>query len=198
MTGAFAIWNPLLLQLQVHLHSSFLRDLIITLLTSLKSLSEKSVALDARRDAIYQWIIHILTSKEWGGSPRLIRIQDELKITLMKICLMELGYWTRKVARGVVEASGDDFKRAWGPLFNKAVPAGNEAYGQPSQTISGRRGSTDVISIPDAVSTSNNRIGSANQGSSEIHEAKGQEHERRGWSKWEGLWKPKPIGVIDA
>lgn len=171
MTGAFIIWNPLLLLLARHLPSFFLYSLTTKLVDLLALPSYLSVTLDPLLNATYQWILHLLTSGTWGNRHGRANRQNELKTTTIKTCLGDPGYWMQKLGRELIEASNDDFKRDWAPLFNESLPDH----------------STNRIQVPEAVTLS----GSPQDGEEE-------DHEMRGWSKWEGLWKPKPIGLIDA
>ena len=188
MTRAFTIWDPLLVKLTVHLPLKFLRDLIEQLLLTLTLPWHMSAAYEHLRSASHAWILHILTSGVWRGVCQSRKKHDELKRIAIETCLLEPRYWTRKVARELIEASDDNFKRAWIPLFNESLPVGDDKIAEPPPP---------ELPIPRLDPTFKSKI-AFREGESVTLLGDEPGYEEWSWYKWPGIWKPKPIGLTDT
>ncbi|KAL9080365.1 MAG: hypothetical protein Q9157_000821, partial [Trypethelium eluteriae] len=98
MTGAFTIWDPLLLDLASKLPRSFLPILLTCLLghLNLNVTSNSDDDPDSSREAAHAWILHILTSGTWADVCRRRHDAEELQTLVVRSCLLEPGRWTRK------------------------------------------------------------------------------------------------------
>ncbi|KAL9096885.1 MAG: hypothetical protein Q9165_000849 [Trypethelium subeluteriae] len=210
MTGAFTIWDPLLLDLASKLPRSFLPTLLTSLLDQLtpSATSGSGLDSDSSHDASHAWILHILTSGAWADVRRRRRDAEELQILVMRACLLGPGHWTRRVAQGVIEEGDEEVRRTWEPLFTESLPVGGEGEsveeGESGGMISGLRGRSieaDSMEVEVEIGMESRLLSLTGPGvdlsEDESNEAREEEEQKvRGWKKWEGPWKSKPIGTL--
>ncbi|KAF2468846.1 Las1-domain-containing protein [Lindgomyces ingoldianus] len=126
MEGAYLIWTPLFLVLVNHQPSLF-RGLITHIQATLDTPSSPllPVSLDPKREAMCQWLLHILTSDAWS-IPRSRYPDQKLLGEVMSECLTSASFWNLKLAEWVLndkavrKSYGQDFCQAWSDVLKAA------------------------------------------------------------------------------
>ncbi|KAI9667438.1 MAG: rRNA-processing protein las1 [Bathelium mastoideum] len=192
MTGAFAIFDPLLLRFTDQLLVHFLEDLVTGLSALLTYPSERHIRRDALMDASHQWLLHILISEEWTAIHQGRHDFDDIKTTLIRECFLNPGFWTYRLARELLESSGESLHH-WGPLFNASLPVGDETGRTPLRVGSELFGEIEPLLLPEETSVGETLAKSEQAEDLDGDSAEDEEQERSGWKQWEGDWMPKPI-----
>ncbi|KAH0551752.1 hypothetical protein GP486_007032, partial [Trichoglossum hirsutum] len=92
----FALWNDILTLLSNSMASTFLPTLLERLFDDLGKQPKMSIHGDStRKDNMYLWISHILSSHEWEKTLSIVNIDLE---SVLQKCLMDPNDWTLKVA----------------------------------------------------------------------------------------------------
>ncbi len=122
MAGAFLLWDDVLKYLTTHL-PRFLA-LFINRATSLLTAFSATANEDPIKDALYRWLVHIMLDQIWSGERQ--RGFAALREAVVSHCMLEYTFWGQKLARALIQAADDSFRREWAPVFNAALPLGDE------------------------------------------------------------------------
>lgn len=119
MSGAFLIWNPLLTKL------CDVSTLLGHLMGAMRgSRSMLSTDMDPVKEGLYEWALHVLRSKDWSRSPKLI--ED----TLVQ-CFSEPTYWNIKLAEALLQDEGTANREQWRAVLEAAK---NETEAEEGET----------------------------------------------------------------
>jgi hypothetical protein len=179
MEFTFWLWDKLLKEMTAH-QPSFLRVLTEEMSIRIVQPSQLDITIDAYREAVYMWLVHILTTDGWAVPSRLARFSSNCVIST---CLMNPNYWSRRLATILaIERADQSIKAQWGDL----VQASNAQYDDsPTKGLK----QVDTYTVKDHVEQVNAQI--ANLEEQAIADSQG-----RGWVKWKGPWVAKPIGMV--
>lgn len=119
MDGSYLLWDTLIVELQRYLRTDFTHTLGLALLGGLTKPSTRKPGSDPDKDALAQWLLHLITSLEAGEN----RDQCQLSAEVMKQCCLYPGYWTHKIGTELLAISDDAFRKAWGELFHAGLDA---------------------------------------------------------------------------
>lgn len=114
MEGAFAIWGNLLRRLSVH-QKRFLEILLGRMSYIVAQTSQLALQLDAFREAVSIWILHIFTSDPWT-QPRTKDLVSQLRGMIVNDCIMDPNCWSTPLARKLIDGGSMEFKEQWTPL----------------------------------------------------------------------------------
>ncbi|KAI9837227.1 MAG: hypothetical protein M1819_000301 [Sarea resinae] len=220
MDGIFVMWEDLLKRLTNHQHR-FLRILVEEMTIKLVQPSQLDVQFDAYRQAVYMWVIRILKSEEWAlRRRRYYRDQSGVIST----CIMGPNFWSRDLARSLVEAGDEVLKEQWDelvgvPMKKHGSSRRSSSDGTISSEIARAREEADELnrvlanalnseaSSDESEDSADARVGverniSYGRGTSLYQDEIDDQDEsdislsEYGWSKWKGPWASKPIGLL--
>lgn len=179
MEDAFLLWDDLLKTLTLH-QRSFLCLLTNEMSILIAQPSRLDITIDSYREAVYTWLINILTAEAWAASRKRHNFDPSCVIST---CLMNPNHWSRRLAMALAVETDDHLIRAqWGDLVKRS----NAQYECSQQDVSKNERVSDIKKDVDRVSMEivkfEEQAKSASQGG--------------GWVKWQGPWVPKPIGLI--
>jgi ribosomal biogenesis protein LAS1 len=125
--GAFDIWDALLKNLSLH-NRDFFPLLVHEMFSVLGAPSMLDVRRDEVREALYEWMMHFLTSEEW----RHPRSGHAIIGSTLNACIMTQNYWTRKLLINVAIKSKDAaIKSQYGRLAKQAIESCTGARAAP-------------------------------------------------------------------
>jgi hypothetical protein len=122
MVGAFLLWDGLLIQL-AKAFTSFHLHLITELRGELMNPVQHDSTEDPVKEAICEWMQHILTGKSWQilHEKELVRIQNES----LKECFLDSSYWSLQLAESVLRVATAAQILEWKPLLDAAQATGS-------------------------------------------------------------------------
>jgi len=179
MENTFWLWEELLKELSSH-QPSFLRILTEEMSIRIIQPSRLDITIDAYREAVYMWLVHILTTDGWAVPSRLAQFNCNCVIST---CLMNPNYWSRRLATILAIETDDQFIKAqWGDL----VQASNSQYdGSPTKEL--KKVDTNIIK---------QHVEQVNAQIADLEQQAKLDSQGRGWVKWKGPWVAKPIGMV--
>lgn len=121
LDGAYLIWDTLLCRLNAELQC--FESLVEHMFQHMVQPSKADAKSDAFKAAMYDWILHVLTSTAWlSVCPH--RVRQEVWATTMTACMTQPGYWSKKLAKELLLEGDDDFQDEWLPIFEASLPDG--------------------------------------------------------------------------
>ena len=179
MESTFSLWNEVLKEISSR-QPSFLRIITEEMSIRIVQPSQLDITIDAYREAVYLWLIHILTTDKWAVPRKLAGLNPSCVIST---CLMNPNYWSRRLATVLaVDTTDQCIKAQWGDL----VQASNAQYDDFKMDGLGQ---VDTYTIKDHVEQVNAKI-------SDLEQQAHSDSPGRGWVKWKGPWVTKPIGMV--
>lgn len=179
MENTFWLWEELLKELSSH-QPSFLRILTEEMSIRIIQPSRLDITIDAYREAVYMWLVHILTTDGWAVPSRLAQFNCNCVIST---CLMNPNYWSRRLATILaIETDDQLIKAQWGDL----VQASNSQY-DDSPTKELKKVDTNIIK---------QHVEQVNAQIADLEQQANLDSQGRGWVKWKGPWVAKPIGMV--
>ncbi|KAI9870484.1 MAG: rRNA-processing protein las1 [Pleopsidium flavum] len=179
MESEFSLWDDLLKKLTQH-QRPFLRILTDEMSIMIIQPTRLDISIDIYREAVYMWLVHIITSERWTTSRKRGNFNASCVIST---CLMNPNHWSRRLATVLAIDTDDEFTKAqWANL----VRLSNAQYEQ-LQLDGMSQG--EVANIKEEVNRVNAKINEFEQQASSASQGSG-------WVKWQGPWVPKPIGMI--
>lgn len=179
MENTFSLWDEMLKETSSR-QPSFLRILTEEMSIRVVQPSRLDITIDAYRDAVYVWLVHILTTDRWATPRKLAGFNSSCVIST---CLMNPNYWSRRLATILaVETNDRCIKAQWGDL----VQASNAQYDE-ILTVGSREVDTKIVK--EHVELVDAEIASLKQQAN-------SDSQGRGWVKWKGPWIAKPIGMV--
>lgn len=115
----------------------------MALLDVLTTSSTSRPIVDAHKEAVAQWLLHLIASAQRDETYD----ENELMAEVMKRCCLYPGYWTREVGSRILESCGEDLRSEWSELLEaslvtvEADDPPNEAVGE---SASHKRESDDL------------------------------------------------------
>ncbi|KAF2190262.1 Las1-domain-containing protein [Zopfia rhizophila CBS 207.26] len=218
MDGAFLIWDYLLRKLSYH-QWDFLQVLINRMTSFLNAPSGFWITADPVREAMYQWVLHILTSDEWA-QPRKKNPQKKLLGNMMAQCFTVPTAWNLKLAEAllkdkITQKDGGIFHRTWYPLLEASlrstkdrvdVVMNDAASPPPVVTTFSRVGQQSEETPENSDRTARLQAWQGKLQSPTLVPAPTEEgsvsnaltrfSKSNGWQKWQGMWKRQPIGSL--
>jgi ribosomal biogenesis protein LAS1 len=165
MSGAFLIWDPILLAFY---HAGIVSvSTILTHLTSAMNTSRNSmvsVDMDPIKEGLYEWIVHVLRSETYQATGL---IEDALTT-----CFSDPTYWNVRIAEALVQHAGVRDREAWSAVLKAAKDEG--------------------VDMDVDVDVDENADANMEQGGPVQEEEK--KEKVGGPVKVIGMWKPRPIG----
>jgi ribosomal biogenesis protein LAS1 len=174
MSGAFLIWNPLLLQPIVPI-STLLTHMLNAMNTPSASRAMLATEMDPIREAMYEWALHVLRSNEWASLRPATLVED----TLMT-CFSEPTYWNLRVAEALLGDEDAPNREQWVAVLGAAKADGGE--------------DADVDMDGD-VHVVEGEVEAMEQGLP-VRQVQVLKEKIRGPRKVVGMWKPRPIGWV--
>ncbi|KAL0262901.1 rRNA-processing protein las1 [Diplodia seriata] len=189
LDGAHLIWDSLLCRLNSELQ--YVETLVEHMFRYMLQPSKADAKSDAFKAAMYNWILHVLTSEAWSSSCS-GDVRQHLWSTTMTACMTQPSYWSKKLAKELLLEGDDDFQDEWLPILEASLPeAQSDSEGNPSEPP------CNPEAVPESQSDEEMRdvINSTAFSAHPSADAKIQPR-RGGWRKWEGEWRSTPIGLV--
>ncbi|KAF2762794.1 Las1-domain-containing protein [Pseudovirgaria hyperparasitica] len=127
MEGAFLLWNPLFLQLDIY-QPRFLSALVSSMTQLMNASTAHRVSLDPVKEAMFAWLHHILTAPAWGKHRAYEHGFRDLKTQILADCFSNFTHWSQKLAAAVLETAADDEEEDgvfadWAPVMEACMAA---------------------------------------------------------------------------
>lgn len=188
MSGAFLIWNPLLLSFAASSPQLF-ADLLKMVVQEMNRTNRRT----EEREGMCEWAAHILTSADWrsarGGKEKTMREK------VLGDCMTELGTWNLRLAERIVESMGEKEGELWRAILDASrgetdgeamVVDRIERKGKKDKNLEVEVSAEQTVApLPDV------RTAQAAE-----HPESSAVERMKGPQKMVGLWKPKPIGWL--
>lgn len=192
MKPAYLIWDDLLQTIAAK-RPSFCSTLTQSLLNGITN-DSVDTRDEMRKNAMTQWIIHLITRTSWQKS---LRCSEELRNTILERCVTHPDSWSKRLARAVLDESDNDFQEQWEPYFQTSFL---DIESEDDETPPPRYGQTDgpaksfdhKLNIPNldySIEARKHRKFASNSQSDAPDLTV-----KSGWRLWEGGWLAKPIG----
>jgi ribosomal biogenesis protein LAS1 len=166
MEGAYLLWDDLLIQLSYQL-PGFTTALVRHMQARLAGPASIALETDPMREALCEWISHILTSGTWSAVSTKKPLV-ELQHGIMEECFVSPAYWSLVLARNLLASADKQFAEDWRPFLEAA-----------SATAEDDTASVDEVkAYEEEVDASENK----------------DRLLAPGWSQWRGYWGRRPIG----
>jgi ribosomal biogenesis protein LAS1 len=116
MSGAFLIWDPLLLAF-----AQSANLLVPTILTDLKAAMNRSSSamistdMDPVREGFYEWVLHILRSDAWAACQTSNTVENTLTA-----CFSEPTHWNLKVTEALLKEKDVPNRESWRAVLEAA------------------------------------------------------------------------------
>lgn len=198
MSGAFLVWNSLLLAF-CGVNTAFFQSLLDAVMKAMNDVELR----DEEREGMCEWAAHMLCSSEWrdarGGQERAIREK------VLGNCMTELGMWNLRLAEKIVDSMETGEAELWRAILDASqggleedesmiVDEDEQTKEQVRDTQDEGRGRdmevvVDVEKVVEAMPVSVPQPAPVPQ-PIEVGE------KIQGPQKVVGLWKPKPIGWL--
>lgn len=197
MDGAFLLWDNLLRRLAAHQHD-FLRLLLICMLERLHIQYRVDVKLDPFREAMSEWVIHILTAKHWAAARK--RSSSNLRQLILTECFSHPMHWTLRVAESIITSAELPFRGIWNPILQAAKPnAWSEEQSAPENDTSPESAGPQPVADSSTASSKMEKPSNdakyadppQNEDASQAPEA----DPPSGWHAFQGRWRHRYIGV---
>ncbi|KAF2011295.1 Las1-domain-containing protein [Aaosphaeria arxii CBS 175.79] len=178
MSGAFLLWSQLLVAVSV-MHGGFVTLLVARMVKRMNaacSASPAAVEKNPVGEAFAEWLVHVLTSEEWGDVRRRYgKEQHGWKLRgfeeeVMESLFLEPGYWNLRVVERVIGAGAVGDGGSWKAILEAARGEGEGMDVDEKVDVGGGEGERETVD--------------------------GVVEKTKGPQKWIGLWKPTPIGVL--
>jgi ribosomal biogenesis protein LAS1 len=169
MYGAFLIWDPLLTQPIVPV-AVLLTYMLAAMNTAGAARAMMATDMDPVREAMAEWVAHVLCAKEWA-TVRGESVQEE---TLIE-CFSAPTYWNLRVADAVLRDANVSGKEQWVAVLEAA-----------------RAGAGEDMEVDGGVEVD---VEGIEQGLPVRQDKKGKE-KVKGPQKVVGMWKARPIGWV--
>lgn len=170
MSGAFLLWSSFLVKFSISF-PTFLQALVDRLFTFLNSqwLGNRGAEQDPTKEAMYEWIIYILTSAEWEVVYE-SSIGGQHVVQTLERCFTAPTSWNLRVAEALLQYEVTPSREQWSELLKAARDEEMEINSmEVDSTVVESKVETEVKKVTEKAS---------------------------GPQKYVGLWKPKPIGVL--
>lgn len=118
MKGAFLLWDELLRRLASH-QWNFLRILCRHMVDLMNMFATLSVTAEPIREAMHEWVVHILTAKEWVQPRR--RVESMLLEDIMGRCFTFPSSWSHKLAESIIKDRDELFQATWRPVLQASL-----------------------------------------------------------------------------
>jgi hypothetical protein len=195
MKAAYLIWDKLLQDLVDRRHNLYIA-IVTRLQAELDSPTQIDPTSDPEKDAIFQWLSHLFTSKKWIHTKGGRSSHESLSAEVMENCLMSPNTWSKKLGKVLLDHSNDVFRQNWTAIYNASFDESlSEEHDQEME-------SSDYIALDeeDDEAISDQDLGmtdyitgtgiKAENVDLDVHPER-----RNGWKLLDGPWIPRPIGV---
>lgn len=118
MKGAFLLWDELLRRLASH-QWNFLRILCRHMVDLMNMPATLSATAEPIREAMHEWVVHILTAKEWVQPRR--RVESMLLEDIMGQCFTFPSSWSHKLAESTIKDRDELFQATWRPVLRASL-----------------------------------------------------------------------------
>ncbi|ORY17137.1 Las1-like-domain-containing protein [Clohesyomyces aquaticus] len=190
MQGAYLIWTPLLLKF-ISRQAPFLNLLVNQLQSFLSRPPSPMLAIseDPKREAMCEWLLHILTSNDWRSSRSKV-LHRSLLDDVMSQCFLEPSFWNLKLAEEILrnepmrKVYGAELSDSWDEIL-KAAKEDQEGDEDVDMDVDVTHESQEVQTVD-----------------SDTHQVAAGERKEcvaeksRGIRKAVGMWKRRPIGEV--
>lgn len=119
LDGAYLIWDGLLCRLNLELQ--YFETFVEHMFRYMVQPSKADAKSDAFKAAMYNWILHVLTSRVWSGSCS-HDIRRDVWSATMTACMIQPSYWSKKLAKELLLEGSEDFQDEWLPIFEASLP----------------------------------------------------------------------------
>lgn len=189
MSGAFLIWNPLLLSFAAS-NSPFFGDLF-------KMVVQEMNCADRRveeREGMCEWAGHMLTSSDWRSARG--SKEKTMREKVLGDCMTELGTWNLRLAERIVDSMDEGGGELWRAILDASR---SEVDGEPmvvdkaeerKEKEKTKRVEVRVEKVVEPLPVGSTACAAETSEPSEVEE------KIQGPQKVVGLWKPKPIGWL--
>ena len=170
MKVAFAIWDGPLLYLTRQTPGLFKR-LLSRLLESLASRSAVTPGMDMEKEAILEWILHLLFDGKLVVAASAMHSTRSSKHNLLvdsiEFCLTHSCVWTKRLGELLLKNGDDSFRSDWSAYFAE----------------------NDGTTVDD-------RVEDVEMQDTTHDTARDQVTGKRTWNLYDGVWTPRPIGIL--
>ena len=181
MSGAFLIWDPLLLAFcqPIIPVSTMLTHMMTAMSASSASRAMITTEMDPVKEGLYEWILHLLRSEAWQPA-REQQTKNLVEDTLIT-CFSEPTHWNLKIAEALLQDEDVPNREQWLAVLEAATSETDEDV----QATTGEEMDVDVEEIKQGLPVATGKSGG------EVKKEK-----IRGPQKFIGMWIPRPIGWI--
>jgi ribosomal biogenesis protein LAS1 len=180
MKAAFLIWHEPLNHF-MNRSFSFYTQLLTALQDRLLDLSSTLEAHISEGNAVLEWIVNLLTNKNWSISEA---VRQDALDEVMEFCLLNMSLATAKLSGQLLSQRDPDFRSTWARLCENAMLAA--AIAPLDENIFLSNNSSEVQASSSSSSYSEEQGISDRDGESTAG----------GWKLLQGVWTPRPIGVL--
>jgi ribosomal biogenesis protein LAS1 len=162
MSGAFLIWGPFLIKLSTY--APTFPELLLDRMMSLRN----GRAGEPVREAMFKWLLQILTSDEWKGA----RKSKKLVEHVLERCFISPTGWNIQLAEALLQNEEVPNHEHWNLLLSAAKDEDMDIDPAEQTTVEGEK-DTEVKMIEEE----------------DVEKTSGPQ-------KWVGMWRPTPIGAL--
>ncbi len=120
MKGAFVIWGNLLRRLTNH-QKRFCKTFTEQMVQIITRPSHLDLKLDTFREAIYEWLLHIFSAKEWIAGAISDRVLDLRGFVVSECIESSPNCWSGALAQKLVKSGDAEFREQWLPVIDELL-----------------------------------------------------------------------------
>ncbi|KAI9703178.1 MAG: rRNA-processing protein las1 [Candelina mexicana] len=186
--NALLLWDNFLMGLS-NWQPSFLHIMVDQMASLLVEPSKLDVQFDAYREAIYLWLVHILTTEAWAAQ-RQQGLTDYASV--VSKCIAGPNHWSLKLAALLVRLN-QDVQDRYGEVVRLALGRQERDQEQARELEAIKAEVRHFDAALDQVFDGHDTDMDTETHNGSRKSLSGE----AGWLKWEGPWASKPIGMVD-
>ncbi|KAF2103879.1 Las1-domain-containing protein [Rhizodiscina lignyota] len=195
MSGAFILWDPLLLKLALSVRRSLV-EFVLRMLHILTSPSALVESEDPYKEAISRWIEHVFVSTTWARRRKMSKDGlRQLRTEVVRECTLSSEYWTQALARKLTITGDARFREQWLEVVeaNHLEESPREAEGDTQVTLV-----EENLSRDDTGDAESSDEGHEEYGDHIMAQSTFSAKDYGGWQPYPGIWRPVPIGIVEG
>src|SRR5690242_9507875 len=188
MSGAFLIWNPLLLSFATTSPQLF-ADLFKMVVQEMNRTNRKA----EEREGMCEWAAHILTSADWRSARG--SKEKTMREKILGDCMTELGTWNLRLAERIVESMNEKEGELWRAILD-ASRGETDGEAMVVDRIEQEGNKEKKLEVAVSAEQTVEPLPDVRTAQAAEHSDSSAVEKIKGPQKMVGLWKPKPIGWL--